>query len=1685
MDPEQHVRYDPGFRSQCYRYLLWISILGCLLCRYGLVSLSQWATSAQNATHCHIQTLREWFVHWQVKADIQLGCDQMPNPKRSFASIIIIIRLLCIMNIFVCMQDCTPKNDFFRIHFHSSRDPLVTIEAVVTEYACGSWRFLLQLLYHFYNCEWIYIVFLGTVFAGIVIPSFRRIRCPCHSLRTDFNTRQNCSYRRCSRNHGKCRNHAARCFDFYFNNSVVQKYHSFYGQKRRFTKTNVIGKKCHPYQSARFLPAAWQGCMTGLLLSCFVFAQQWQFACGNQQSSSQEQTHQWKVALDLLDSKHGAERWWFALKGFCRFWVFQDWFHENGDFQRYVLMMRLVCKIGHNILRQSQGTIAKACTRHFWVCKKCAWTVGYAGVRVGEAKNPGPPNISDKQDDGNHEYLDIGCFNPTQLYGKEESVIQWGRGIYCASETSSTLVAQRLSRHTFKKAGFNVAFSDPVPARRPSISQLRGKASGTAIIANFPIRPFWEPMSQPIADTQRAVDCVVQIHSNVALYIASVYGISHMNPYVDPINATNSIFNEIAERALTFQGPAVITGDLNCNMTEIHVWKSMERQGWQDAAYLDSVLFGREMQPTCKELTRKSFILINPKMVDAIYQCRTCEDYLFSAHPLLLGQFRLPTLTEVTLRWVLPPTTDDFLFDDAVAEVQAQKQYSKHSEVFHQAIQDHDSNRVAKCFANMVQDTWKASCVNCEGELQTIKAGYLKRDNFKLLRPQFCSVPTTRKARQGDFEPGIGQMNIEQRRHTRQLRRIETLCAQVKAYNCDPQRHKMEKCTELWTSIRESTGFHKGFSTWVGQHLQWFVPCACPNIEYLEGLKDAFHKWHTQNLQKYFLERRRARKLSIALDLAKGGSKTYQEIREAPALPLTYVVQSKVSQVSPMRWTKKGLNQLKLIDDTAFDLQQPIMFQGQQAFVVKQQGNRIFVDRPLKLKTQNYKISQQYAAARNNEMHQITADAWNMHWKRDDPRGHDGLWDDVMPLISHIPWRPEKAFRPFTLDDWNKHKKGLKVKSARGGCGYSVKELLRFPDQIVKALFEIWDACEAGMEWPVNWITARVTMLAKSNQPSNPYDTRPITVLSVLYRQWSRFRSREILKYFQEFMPTEVALATNRVPAEAAAALVALKVEDSINSGQPIAGFGLDLQRCFNTVPRPPLEAALTRMGVPRKYTKAWFQMLRHFRRTLCIGNSQGDPMTSYTGIPEGCGMSVVGMAALTWWEAKVVTFHYPLVDPHGYADNWNLVTAVPRDLLPATRVLEDFVSKLKMTINGKKSWLWGTTPAVRRGLKGFKISGHDIPVVCNFSDLGCDINYSRKTVKPKHKTRVTKAKQSLGKIRHTKVPRSFKVKMIKTASQPIASYGSNLHHTPKSTWKTVRADIAKTLGLTRSGASSGLAVMATNTDPELCNLKNACQFWRRFFRYFPHWQQKALGYLSEQGRCVSGPMACLSRTFNDAKWKVVRGTTLQNFVSGVEVHWIKCSTKHLQYMLQLHWSTRMQELVQHRKDWDIHFSHIPMLHRTLANRTEQHRWILHTYLSGKTGTFDLLSKYIAEIDGSCPFCKQADSKEHRLFHCSAFQEVRSKHQCIVNKFRKKPIATKVLGFPTIQKLVWYKPYSKFAHRFDIDKIIRPEDDQNTKHFFVDGSAYHQEYKELTIASYAVVEASFKQCDFTSQVSFL
>lgn len=377
-------------------------------------------------------------------------------------------------------------------------------------------------------------------------------------------------------------------------------------------------------------------------------------------------------------------------------------------------------------------------------------------------------------------------------------------------------------------------------------------------------------------------------------------------------------------------------------------------------------------------------------------------------------------------------------------------------------------------------------------------------------------------------------------------------------------------------------------------------------------------------------------------------------------------------------------------------------------------------------------------------------------------------------------------------------------------------EMLRFPKQIAEQLFKIFDACEEGDRWPHNWVLARVTMLSKSDSPVSPFDSRPI---SVLYRQWSRYRSREILEYYSSCMPATVALATNRAPADISAAMTALKTEAAINSQEVLCGLGVDLIRCFNTLPRGPICLAIERLGVPKAYIHAWSGMLQNLARSLLVGTSWREPSCSTTGAPEGCGMSAVAIATISWWIIKILEHTHPNIDPSCYADNWQVLSGDPCVLRQAFATMQDFMDQTKMAIAPKKSYLWATTRSERKKLAGISVGNVAIPVVTNYSDPGCDIHWCRKVAKPKFVKRLGKAKRIVKRIPKSSMPKNFKMKLAKGAGFAVANYGAALQWTPQSTWKRLRANVARSLALMYPAASAGLAASVTTGDPQCHHL--------------------------------------------------------------------------------------------------------------------------------------------------------------------------------------------------------------------------------------------------------------------------
>ena len=441
------------------------------------------------------------------------------------------------------------------------------------------------------------------------------------------------------------------------------------------------------------------------------------------------------------------------------------------------------------------------------------------------------------------------------------------------------------------------------------------------------------------------------------------------------------------------------------------------------------------------------------------------------------------------------------------------------------------------------------------------------------------------------------------------------------------------------------------------------------------------------------------------------------------------------------------------------------------------------------------------------------------------------------------------AVEDFTCDLWEQHLSAVKTKTARGGCGFSAKEMQQFPPSILSWLFQIYRGCEQGKAWPKNWVLARVSMLAKTPNPTTPFDARPITVFSVLYRQWARIRSKQILKQMASYMPRSVAMATCRVPADVAACYIATMVEDAINTDRSLAGLGIDLKRCFNTLPRWPLILAMRRMGIPQCYINGWNSMLTSMQRTLWLGSSQSSPQFSTTGAPEGCGFSVVAMAVMSWWQAKAIQTNISAVDTVTYADNWNYIAEGARVIRDTLQELKLFVDCMRMAISPSKSWLWATSPRERKALRGVEINHVTIPVVTSFSDLRCDVQYARTQKKPKQKKRWDRTSRLCRRIQFSKTPRKYKEHMVVASGLSGAIFGAPVTYVPKTRWRSLRSNMAQSVRLATAGASPWLALACTFNDPQLKNLGYTLGFWKRFLSMFPAFRDKFANTMLRNGK--------------------------------------------------------------------------------------------------------------------------------------------------------------------------------------------------------------------------------------------
>eukprot|EP00435_Cladocopium_sp_Y103_P020979 s325_g5.t1 len=1024
------------------------------------------------------------------------------------------------------------------------------------------------------------------------------------------------------------------------------------------------------------------------------------------------------------------------------------------------------------------------------------------------------------------------------MLNKEEVIMEWGAGIWAGSETSHTLDAMKISSARLKKGRFHSVWSPPVAKHSASAGALRGKATGTCIISHLKPKPYPADLSLLAEQSSRLTECLFDVGRGTHMYVASVYGPTQTNTtFHDPGAILHQLCSEAFDHALAFKGPAMILGDFNVCIEDVPRWQALVRAGWIDAAAFDASR--RNMQPNCtsKDKARKSFIMINAQLVPALEWCDTIEAFEFDSHPLLAANLNIDVIMQPICKWWLPATTDRFFFDDHLMTENAQECVEERQDLFKRAMERQDVEEATRQFTLAYESCLAKSCVDvvgCKAQLPKRCLGRGHKNVKRLVQP---SAPVLKHARDGHFNLDVCQPSSIIRNQTKQVRRLQSLESQLHAANKSGNLRAQVACEDLWNGVLHARGFVPSFQEYIICHFGIFVPLACPGVEYVHYLIGVL-KAHLQSTTTEIRKTQRfARECRVVRDIQKGGPQAYLSVRDPCSPAFQAIDQILTVQIVPQKWTKQGRNRLKFAGSLdGFDFQFPVLFQGQECFILGVDGHFVLLDRFVKWKCpHDWSLTQRRVISDHAHMQKLTGEAWSQMWKREPDDDDLSNWPEAMSSLENLRDFPTLAFQPLEISEWKRHAACTSHKSARGSCAFTTRELSSMPDMLVVWLLDILTAIERGLfHWPSTWMIARVVMLGKTaERPTCPLQTRPITIASRIYRNWARYRSMQIMAHFKTFLPAQIAGTVAGVSADMLSAIILLQVEKALCDGKPRLGITIDLQKCFNQIPRIPITAAMRKMGVPIQYVTALNSMFSQLRRLLELSGEVGDLWSSTTGVPEGCAMSLVAMISLTAWVAEHVDSHVQSdeVECVAYADNWAVLTNTFEQLQNGINALSHIVGHLKMKISTDKSWTWSTHRQTRQSLQHLRLDGNSVPTKLVANELGCDVSYCRKTTKKVAQKRIGKAVRVLHRIGKKKLPKRFKVTMTNQLSASVVGYGSELAYQTPSELRVIRTAACRAIGRSRSGNNAFLALHVTDglTDVSLALLLRKVQHRPKF----------------------------------------------------------------------------------------------------------------------------------------------------------------------------------------------------------------------------------------------------------------
>ena len=1108
--------------------------------------------------------------------------------------------------------------------------------------------------------------------------------------------------------------------------------------------------------------------------------------------------------------------------------------------------------------------------------------------------------------------------------------------------------------------------------------------------------------------------------------------------------------------------PTLLVGDFNTSLDQLETIQALLQTGWVDLAQVSFSKWGYGLEPTCRNATRYSFVLCDSFLLSAFHDLSVRETFDFDSHPIMRTRFCIDCTAMFKYVWPHPCSFDAFEFDDqklSCASFPAMAQVTPNIQA---ALDIEDTQAAFVLWSGAVENLFYDSIALKPGQVLGSRNKFLGRCTIREPEKIPASPVRVRHGRPGDIDLGADSAPLRTRQWLKQARRLSQLIGMIN------KGTSQTLCDELWVAIFRATGFRKSFQHWLTCAHQIHVGFLCPDLETLSKLKSIMQQLAEFSVRTAAAEK--AFEFKKALDESfkfSGGKNGFKSIREAPLPEVTHLVQHMKPKLMRVRWSGPKTS-LHVVNPDDFQAGLPLMTAKESWKIKAVIGSVLRLDRPISFRdacrAHCERIVHQPA-----EMSEVMYAGWQQYWNRDSPETD---WSEFRALIHALPQWQKYDYLPLTLEDFRFAMNKTKKKSMKGACSWSAMELMNLPDAAAQALIAIFNCIEGGLGWPVSMMEAFVICLAKQLGDLSWKDVRPITVTSMLYRVWGRCRTHQLLKWIAlqvpRFVDASFAEATNLMWARTLEI-----IDDAFENSTPKVGVVFDLVKAFNTFGREPIALLATHLGVPPPIVHSWMSALKGLSRRFIFHGSMSRSFQASTGVPEGCGLSVVAVNLLAFVFVFVVSVMDASACPSAYADNWAVVYEGVPELQRGVEVIVELCNKMKLMLSPQKSWVWATRATDRKKLHDIQACGQVIPVLTRGVELGADMRYSRQLAASKGNSRMHAGIARLRRIQRLPINRFYKRRLVKQGVWSKSLHGAEAIALGKHKIHRLRSAASKALGHAKCSQNPWLALAVNDRwpiDPQFEVLIRRVRLVRQFACKtkggFAHVERK----LHSVGQKYKGVVKLLRDDLSKIGWKFDGTRAVHDAVLSFDL--LGDSITFVKDQLAESWRRHVCQQVNHRKFLHDISSFEVVDEAFFKEWSNADIALFQNVRAGALYTNDFVSQS-GKSDDKCPLCDKRDSMKHRMLECHSTLHIRIQHSVELRRFQTFPDHT--LFFGLFDELESVQCLRKELKTVPFPALNCVSFEQAL--IFTDGTCCNPEIRKVRMAAWAVTRARDNECN--------